>query len=68
MLQSFYTLLSARWSASNYGASYVYGAHKQIIGVLKARSQCWPTQIANDDARLPTFVNCKQKKQKQQEE
>ena len=31
---------------------FIYGAHKQINGVLKARSQCWLTLIANDDARL----------------
>ena len=31
---------------------FIYGAHKQINRVLKARSQCWLTLIANDDARL----------------
>ena len=31
---------------------FIYGANKQINGVLKARSQCCLTLIANDDARL----------------
>ena len=31
MLQSFYALLSARWSALNYGASYMAHINKQKV-------------------------------------
>ena len=35
---------------------FIYGAHKQINGVLKARLQCRLTLIANDDARLQLSI------------
>ena len=52
-----------RLDGSDYGAS---GAHKQINGVLKARSQCWLTLIAKRCSIA--FVDRKQNKQKEQEE
>ena len=65
MLQSFYVLLSARWSASSYGASYMayitnkWCSESKLAMLTDANSQ-W--------RRLIVFVDRKQNKQKEQEE